>query len=445
MSVMIRSSNILKLFALNVFLCVRINSTEISTSDIAIDAAIESTLLVDTIPCPSSDPLYENSLKINKDVRFFWTSDEVFLNGRLKYNGIGWLGFGISDSSGAMAGADAIIGHPDLLFENEPAVFKYDIDSDRLSGIVPMEESLQTLEGESLTQDSNTTVLSFTKFLYEDGEKRILPSGENTFIWAAGKTNTLGQQRWRSFNLDLSNCDDITNLEAEMEAASTIMIKGDSSSNSKKTAFIIHGLLGGFAWSVCASFAVATAWFRRIAPTWWIYMHVLANVACFLLTLICFIVVIVAVENNPNTDHFSRSHHYVGIVLMMFVTGQVMNGFLRPPVKKEAVSAYRGNQEERSWSARDSWHFVHKYSGVTLLILSLYQVSSGLHLYSKLFGSKSLVKIYWGTVFTCLIFVLAIKLGIVFDLRPKSTFDGNKQHPFSDVDFSANADELNSL
>jgi len=266
---MIRSSNILKLFALHVFLCVRINSTEISTSDIAIDAAIESTLLVDTIPCPSSDPLYENSLKINKDVRFFWTSDEVFLNGRLKYNGIGWLGFGISDSSGAMAGADAIIGHPDLLFENEPAVFKYDIDSDRLSGIVPMEESLQTLEGESLTQDSNTTVLSFTKFLYEDGEKRILPSGENTFIWAAGKTNTLGQQRWRSFNLDLSNCDDITNLEAEMEAASTIMIKGDSSSNSKKTAFIIHGLLGGFAWSVCASFAVATAWvslfYRKIA------------------------------------------------------------------------------------------------------------------------------------------------------------------------------------
>jgi len=235
--------------------------------------------------------------------------------------------------------------------------------------------------------------------------------------------------------------------EVELEVASTMVIKADSSSKSKKTAFVIHGLLAGFAWSVCASFAVATAWFRRLAPTWWIYMHVLANVACFILTLMSFIVVIVAVESNPNTDHFSRSHHYVGIVLMMFVTGQVMNGFMRPPVEKVAVGVYRGNQEERPWTARDLWHVVHKCSGVTLLILSVYQISTGLHLYSRLFGSKSLVTIYWSTVFVFLVSVLAIKLSMVCDLRPKNTNDGvNKQFSSLDeVDFSANADDISSL
>jgi len=149
------------------------------------------------------------------------------------------------------------------------------------------------------------------------------------------------------------------------------------------------------------------------------------------------------VERNPNTTHFAKSHHYVGVVLMMFVSVQVMNGFMRPPVEK---IAYPG--AEKQWSARDSWHVVHKYSGITLLILSVYQISSGLHLFSQLFGTKSLVTVYWSSVFVFLITVLAVKLSMVCDLRPKETNDGNKQvfTTLDEVDFGSNVhDDISSL
>jgi len=50
-------------------------------------------------------------------------------------------------------------------------------------------------------------------------------------------------------------------------------------------------------------------------------------------------------------------------------------------------------------------------------------------------------------VFVFLVSVLAIKLSMVCDLRPKNTNDGvNKQFSSLDeVDFSANADDISSL
>ena len=376
---------------------------------------------LDTTACSSDDPSYSHSLKITSNVHFFWEliDDNTSLKAALKYNGVGWLGFGVTTPSGSMIGADAIIGNPDLAFENKMSVLKYDIDSMSIEGIVPMQESMQTLKNAFVTQDRNSTVLEFTKKLKEDGEHEILTASPNRFIWAVGESNAFNQKLWGYFDLDLSNCNDDTKLEAQKQVAALMVMAADESKGYNKKAFVIHGVLAAFAWCVCAPFAVATAWFRRLVPTGWIYMHVLANVTCFFTTLLAFIVAVVAVGMNSTTSHFSKSHHGVGLVMMIFTTIQVMNGFMRPPIEK--VSIYNGEEPEGliPRSPRAIWHAVHKCSGMLLLILSVFQIKTGLTLYSEIFGTQSILPIYWTTLSVFVISVLVIKLSMMFDLSGK--------------------------
>jgi len=442
---MIRKSNILLRIIAATFLIHQITSKEISTSDLATDAAIASTS--SEIPCSSADLEYDHSLKITSDVKFFWKLDGDYLKGSLRYMGVGWIGFGITDSSGTMVGADAIIGNPDLAFEDKMSVLKYDIDSMSIDGIVPMQESMQTLIDSSVAQGWNMTVLSFSKLLKEDGEKEILSSGKNRFIWAVGDSNAFTQKLWGYFDLDLSNCDDDTKLEAQKQVAATMIMAADESKGFNKKAFVIHGVLAAFAWCVCAPFAVATAWFRRLVPTGWIYMHVLANVTCFFMTLLAFIVAVIATGMNSTTAHFSKSHHGVGLVMMIFTTIQVMNGFMRPPIEK--VSIYNGEPEGIiPRSPRAIWHAVHKCSGMLLLALSIFQVKSGLTLYSELFGTKNILPIYWTTLGIFVVSVLVIKLSMVCDLRSKDATneDAPREGFTTSVEFSnQRVDDVSAL
>jgi len=442
---MLRKSNMLLRLIAAAFLTYQITSKEISTSDLATDVAI-ITSASSELPCSSEDPEYEHSLRITSDVKFFWKLEGDELKGSLRYMGVGWIGFGITDASGSMVGADAIIGNPDFAFEDKMSVLKYNIDSFSIDGVVPMEESMQTLQDSSVTQGWNMTVLSFSKLLKEDGEVEILSSGNNKFIWAVGDSNTFNQKLWGSFFLDLSNCDDDTKLEAQKQVAATMIMEADVSKGLNKKAFVIHGVLAAFAWCVCAPFAVATAWFRRLVPTGWIYMHVLANVTCFFMTLLAFIVAVVATGTNSTTAHFSKSHHGVGLVMMIFTTIQVMNGFMRPPIEK--VSIY--NEEPEGIiprSPRAIWHAVHKCSGWVLIVLSIFQVKSGLTLYSELFGTKNILPIYWTTLGVFVISVLVIKLTMVCDLSSKDDINEEPREGFAtSVEFSnQRGDDVSSL
>merc|ERR1719221_791759 len=66
----------------------------------------------------------------------------------------------------------------------------------------------QTLINSTVYQDTNSTVLTFTKILNEEnGEITISNSGKNIFLWAIGKSNTMGHHKASgSFDIDLSNC-----------------------------------------------------------------------------------------------------------------------------------------------------------------------------------------------------------------------------------------------
>merc|ERR1712190_466012 len=183
---------------------------------------------------------------------------------------------------------------------------------------------------------------------------------------------------------------------------------------------------------------VATAWFRRLFPTGWIYMHVLANLSCFLLTLIAFIIWLSATVGRPYTSPLFIRYNVIGSIIMIFVTVQVINGFMRPPVEK--IIVYNGEEEGFiPRSPRAIWQMVHKYSGVSLLILSVFEVQTGLTLFSELFGTTNILPLYWTTVIIFVMSVSVIKLSMVCHLKSKDRTSNNAhadEQVFNEVDFS---------
>ncbi|KAL3778183.1 LOW QUALITY PROTEIN: hypothetical protein ACHAW5_004030 [Stephanodiscus triporus] len=109
---------------------------------------------------------------------------------RLETDSVGWMGFGISpsgmmDSGGSMK-STGIVGLPD-----DGSVRKYWLAADP-RGVDPMDADRQTLMSASITRVEGTTIMEFTKYLREDGEYEIYPSGENTFLYALSGESTLG-------------------------------------------------------------------------------------------------------------------------------------------------------------------------------------------------------------------------------------------------------------
>jgi hypothetical protein len=110
------------------------------------------------------------------------------------------MGFGISPSGKMDSESDirstGIIGLPE-----DGTVQKYWLDDD--TRVDPMDSDRQTLMDASITDVDGTTIMSFTKYLEEDGEFMIFPNGDNPFLYAYGNDASLGYHSSRgSFMLD---------------------------------------------------------------------------------------------------------------------------------------------------------------------------------------------------------------------------------------------------
>ena len=104
----------------------------------------------------------------------------------ITYDDEGWVGFGVQPN-GKMIGGEAIIVKPNLaLSSTNPG--KYIMSSEEESGVVLM--SAQTLSDASFEQVNGQTILRYTKLLSESNEIAIDPDNSNTFIFAAGGSNT---------------------------------------------------------------------------------------------------------------------------------------------------------------------------------------------------------------------------------------------------------------
>lgn len=94
-----------------------------------------------------------------------------------------WLSFGIAKVDGMMDGAEAVIGLP-----GNNTVLKYDLYT---YGVTPMPAEKQTLMNASIVQDEVSTILTYTKYLEEEGELPIIPGMVMT-LGATGMGNELG-------------------------------------------------------------------------------------------------------------------------------------------------------------------------------------------------------------------------------------------------------------
>jgi len=157
--------------------------------------------ITETMVCPVE--LATSTRLPQGDIIFSYSVIDDILCGRLESSEESWIGFGISPT-GMMAGGDGIIGLPDG--NGGGTVSKWKLSDEDGARIQPVPEEKQTLLQSSLVQagDGNT-VMTFAKYLKEDGEHEILVNGENTFLYALGSTNDIGYHVTRGmFRMSIS-------------------------------------------------------------------------------------------------------------------------------------------------------------------------------------------------------------------------------------------------
>uniref|UniRef100_A0A7S1CXU1 DOMON domain-containing protein n=1 Tax=Cyclophora tenuis TaxID=216820 RepID=A0A7S1CXU1_CYCTE len=341
---------------------------------------------------------YERKVPITKLLTFHWRLSDNKLEGALQYSGSAWLAFGVS-MDGKLIGADAIVGLP-----SDSSVKKYElVDNDEGSILDPSPTSL--FSG-TISSESGETVLAFEAAVGSGDTHIIDKSGLNTFLYAEGASAEFGFPQHRgTFRVDLDTCDD------DVQAAA----------RSHMGAFAAHGVIATLAWGIASPFAVTVAWFRTLVPSSWIYIHVFSNVISFFFTLIAVIVAISAMSVQTQASHFSDPHHWVGLLLLVAVTFQVMNGFLRPPVEKRndpyAASHYDVDSGFLKFpkSPREVWYWSHRFTGVTMIGMGIFQIQSGLDMFAWNYNVESIAPWFWGYVGLFAFCLISLKFWIMFE------------------------------
>ena len=306
-----------------------------------------------------------------------------------------WLGVATS-TNGRMVGSSAVIGS---LGDNEFVGIPprhYNLKDQDISGVtadtsVLLEHASIASFASSTDVSKVTTVLQFTRNLNLPSDFIETESRRVTFLYAVGASMELAYHEHRgSFQLNLEDCGGVV---------------VDSGTWARAGIFATHGIFAALAWAVVTPVAVSATWLRSLVPASWIYIHVFGNIVSFLATLIAFIVVVMGVAVEDAADHFSKTHHWVGLVLLVLATFQVINGLLRPPAQRKENSRLEAPNSATisgivpvCWTPRDVWKLVHRLAGLATTVLGIYQIHSGLGLYSLQFRTTSLVK--WFRLYT---------------------------------------------
>jgi uncharacterized membrane protein len=149
------------------------------------------------------------------------------------------------------------------------------------------------------------------------------------------------------------------------------------------------------------------------------------NVLAVIVTIIFFAIIVYAVQRNGG-NHFeanksygaAMAHSIFGLLFFLLMILQVFLGFFRPhvhaPMPSAAVSS--GDEQPQSTTTANKskmrvlWEFFHRGIGLFLLAGSIYQVLSGLHLYSNRLGTTWFSGVFW----TYIVFVVLVLVFIVF-------------------------------
>jgi len=388
--------------------------------------------------------------------------------GTVHYQGEGWLAIGFS-KDGNMINSKAIIGLPASDGSNSAVPMFYDLDSkdDDGQGITPDHQMghKTSLTGFVHQNGDGTTIMHFSVHgLFEQIEGMHHHSVVN-MLFAVGYTNELGLHRHRgAFRLDTRNCpappDPLLLSSDDLSATSVTLTTYDH-----KAAFAAHGFFATLAFAVVIPAALASAWFRSLMPKWWIYVHVLSNCAAVFFTTVSVATAfggMVMRENSSggyeyNTSHMSIGHHWVGLVLFLMVLFQVVNGFRRPPVEAKEDPTVTDIYAEPAppkkmycfcvpapTTTRDKWKAVHVVTALTVIALTLYQLSSGLSLYTTEYGGnkRAALALFWTWVVLLTASMLALKyFANQRSARRRSSPTKNLMPQRSELEDDGNGDE----
>ena len=346
--------------------------------------------------CGSELEGYDNAFMASADVTFHWKIDGNILKGALKVKKEAWVGFAVSEN-GMMIDSEAIIGKP-----SESTTTKY-LLADKVVGEIVAAKDTTSLKAATIQQEGGFTTLTFENALDVASDTHPIHStGLNTFLYAVGKDNQFGYHASRgSFRIDLATCEG----------------SGRKATKTHMGAFAAHGTIATLAWAIASPFAMTVAWFRTLVPSSWIYIHVFSNVCSFFFTLVAVIIAISAVSVQKDSSHFNHPHHWVGVIMLVGVTFQVMNGFLRPPVEKRdpySTSHYDIDQGfiKLPRSPREVWYFSHRVTGISLLGMGIYQIVSGLDLFAENYNVSSIAPLFWGYVAIFAFCLISLKFWI---------------------------------
>ena len=162
-----------------------------------------------------SCPNYQYTVDIDDDLRMSYVVSDDRLKVEMEYDGEAWIGLGTHPVfDGKMIGAEAWIALPDI--NSSPVM--YNLNSYLRQGARVADD--QTLENGFILKGSGSTVMRFDKLL-DDGENvSIDGNGDVVFIWAIGRSNSLGYHSRRgAFRLVLEKCTNpvLTPREAELD------------------------------------------------------------------------------------------------------------------------------------------------------------------------------------------------------------------------------------
>jgi hypothetical protein len=186
-------------------------------------------------------------------------------------------------------------------------------------------------------------------------------------------------------------------------------------STDKQKKWVAHGAIGTIIFGLLVPSAISSAFFRDLIPGYWIYVHVFLNVTTFAMTFFTVGIAFATLNGmgDASEGHLKEVHHIVGLLLLLLVSFQTANGFLRPP--REFITddiddptpgaIHRSNS--KSLTTRTIWYLTHAGSGLLIFALGTYQVHSGMGLFSKRFGSTD-----WGSVYLGYIFVVVIVITV---------------------------------
>lgn len=320
---------------------------------------------------------------------------------QLVYDGYTWLGIGVS-AVGKMTGSTAVIGRPT---EEDPTVYM-------LEGKMKMRVRKVTgasLENTSIKYANSQTVMEFTTSFdtfgvtLEDDEFKVGISLKNptNFIYAHGDEDNIELDYHGANNKGSIQLENLINPEAaswaDLEASASTMTMQQI--KSTRNTWMAHGILAFLAWGLFAPLAISAAVLRDLdlAPLWnklpfsnavdekyilkeflakfWLYAHAGLNSLNYIFTIVAFSIAVNTTSREMG-EHFDGKHPKCGLAIFALVTFQVLGGFLRP-------------SKEIKTTARKTWEVVHHLLGITLFVLGVFQLYTGLSMYRERYSGTS--------------------------------------------------------